>query len=73
MSAKMSAKKIDLNKTEIKIIDLLIENPNYTYEELAENIGVTKRTIERAFKTLQEKKLIERIGSNRKGSWIILK
>lgn len=70
---KNVGKKIDLNKTEIKIIDLLIENPNYTYEELAENIGVTKRTIERAFKTLQEKKLIERIGSNRKGSWIILK
>ena len=70
---KNVGKKINLNKTEIKIIDLLIENPNYTYEELAENIGVTKRTIERAFKTLQEKKLIERIGSNRKGSWIILK
>ena len=70
---KNVGKKIGLNKTEIKVIDLLIENPNYTYEELAENIGVTKRTIERAFKTLQEKKLIERIGSNRKGSWIILK
>lgn len=52
---KNVGKKIGLNKTEIKIIDLLIENPNYTYEELAENIGVTKRTIERAFKTLQEK------------------
>ena len=70
---KNVGKKIGLNKTEAKVIDLLIENPNYTYEELAENIGVTKRTIERAFKTLQEKKLIERIGSNRKGSWIILK
>lgn len=39
--------------------------------ELAEQIGVTKRTIERTFKTLQGKKMIERIGSKRDGNWIV--
>lgn len=54
-------KNVGLNKTEKKVIELLIENPSLTSIELAEKIGVTKRTIERSFKSLQEKKIIERI------------
>nr|WP_235899215.1 winged helix-turn-helix domain-containing protein [Suipraeoptans intestinalis] len=45
-----------MNKTEKKVIELLIENPSITSVELAEKLGVTKRTIERAFKSLQEKR-----------------
>ena len=62
-----------LNKTEKKVIELLIENPNLTSIELSEKIGVTKRTIERAFKSLQEKNMIERIGSKRDGNWIVVR
>ena len=62
-----------LNKTEKKVIELLIENPNITSAELAEKIGVTKRTIERTFKSLQEKKMIERIGSKRDGNGIVVR
>lgn len=58
---------VSLNKTERKVIKFLIENPSYTSTELAKQIGVTKRTIERVFKSLQEKKMIERIGSKRDG------
>ncbi|WP_277221194.1 MarR family transcriptional regulator [Peptoniphilus vaginalis] len=50
----------------------MIENPNLTSIELSEKIGVTKRTIERAFKSLQEKNMIERIGSKRDGNWIVI-
>ena len=64
---------VGLNKTEKKVIELLIENPSATSAELAESIGVTKRTIERVFKSLQEKKMIERIGSKRDGSWIVVR
>ena len=62
---------VGLNKTEKKVIELLIENLNLTSIELSEKIGVTKRTIERAFKSLQEKNMIERIGSKRDGNWIV--
>ena len=65
--------KVALNKTEKKVIELLIENPSVTSVELAEIIGVTKRTIERTFKSLQEKKMIERIGSKRDGNWIVVR
>ena len=64
---------VGLNKTEKKVIELLIENPSLTSIELSEKIGVTKRTIERTFKSLQEKKMIERIGSKRDGSWIAVR
>ena len=64
---------VGLNKTEKKVIELLKENPNLTSIELSEKIGVTKRTIERAFKSLQEKNIIERIGSKRDGNWIVIR
>ena len=64
---------VALNKTEKKVIELLIENPSVASVELAEIIGVTKRTIERAFKSLQEKNMIERIGSKRDGNWIVVR
>lgn len=65
-------KNVGLNKTEKKVIELLIENPSMTSIELSEKIGVTKRTIERAFKSSQEKKMIERVGSKRDGNWIVV-
>ena len=67
------ALNVGLNKTEKKVIEFLIENPSFTSDNLAEKIGVTKRTIERTFKKLQEKKMIERIGSKRDGNWIVIK
>lgn len=62
-----------LNKTEKKVIELLLENANHNSETLAEQINVTRRTIERALKSLQEKNRIERIGSKRDGNWIVIK
>mgnify|MGYP001102043098 CR=1 FL=1 len=64
---------VGLNKTEKKVVSLLIEDSEYTSDELAAKIGVTKRTIERAFISLQNKKVIESIGSKRDGSWLVIK
>ena len=70
---QINSKNVGLNKTEKKVIEILIENSSVTSVELAEQIGATKRTIERTFKTLQEKKMIERIGSKRDGNWIVVR
>lgn len=58
-------KNVGLNKTERKVIELPIEDQSLRLIELSEKIGVTKQTIERTIKSLQEKKMIERIGSKR--------
>lgn len=66
-------KNVGLNKTEKKVIQFLMESSNLTSAELAEKVSVTKRTIERALKSLQEKNIIERIGSKRDGNRIVIK
>ena len=70
---KYANKNVGLNVGLNKIVSLLIEDSEYTSDELAAKIGVTKRTIERAFISLQNKKVMERIGSKRDGSWIVIK
>ena len=60
---QIDGKNVGLNKTEKRVIELLIDNPSVTSVKLSEIIGVIKRTIERTFKSLREKKMIERIGS----------
>lgn len=64
---------VALNKTEKKVVELLIENPSITSVELAEMVGVTKRTNERTFKSLQEKKMVERIGTKWDGNCFVVR
>lgn len=42
-----------------------------TTDEMATELGVTKRTIERTLVSLKKKGKIKRIGSNKSGKWII--
>ncbi|MPM16168.1 hypothetical protein SDC9_62544 [bioreactor metagenome] len=60
-----------LNKTEQKILELLIEDPKQTAENLSKRINSTIRTAERTLKSLQEKNYLTRIGSRRDGHWIV--
>ena len=70
---ELSSKNVGLNKTEKTVLELLIEDSDRTAEMIAAEIGVTKRTIERTFASLQKKGKIERIGSKRDGMWIVVK
>ena len=56
---------------EIKVLELLSEDPGYTMPQLAEKMSVSRKTITTYIKSLKEKGLIERIGSDRKGYWKI--
>ncbi|SFQ45433.1 Sugar-specific transcriptional regulator TrmB [Lachnospiraceae bacterium XBB1006] len=64
---------VGLNKTEKAVLVLLIETPDKAAEEMASIVGVTKRTIERAFVSLQKKGKVERVGSKRDGMWVVIK
>ena len=57
----------------IKILNLLEEDPAYTTTVLAEKVGLSRKTISLRLRTLKEKGLIKRIGSDRKGYWKLLK
>lgn len=59
-----------LHKT---VYEAIKYKPTIKLDELADNIGVSTRTIKRTLSDLKSEKLIERSGSNRHGEWRILK
>lgn len=63
--------KQNVTLEEQKIIDLIIDNPNITQNELAKALNVTERTIKRRMKTMQEKNLIKRENGKRNGKWVV--
>lgn len=53
-----------------KIIQLEVD-PGYSYVDLAEKVGISKKRIAEHIKSLKEKGIIKRIGNNKKGYWEI--
>ncbi|MBR5339093.1 MAG: putative DNA binding domain-containing protein [Lachnospiraceae bacterium] len=66
LSEKLSDKLSDKEK---RTFELLIEDPGYTSPQIAEKLGVSRVSVTKYLKTLKEKGLIERAGSDRKGYW----
>ena len=54
-------------KTTQKIINLIRENPYVTTQEMADSIGIIRRTIAKHIRSLQDKGIIKHIGSNMMG------
>ena len=54
------------------ILSAIQENPQVTVRTLVENFSISKNTILRILKELQENGTIKREGSSRKGRWVVL-
>ena len=61
-----------VNETQQQIITLIAENPNIKAQEMANKMNLTKRKIEYNMKTLKDKGLIKRVGSDKTGHWQII-
>lgn len=61
-----------INDKEKQILSVLMNNPNYTIPEISKITKISTATISRHLKQLQDKNIIERIGSNKVGYWKIL-
>lgn len=55
----------DLNKNEMKILAILMENEQLNREEIADRMSKTVRTVQRALNSLRDKGYIQRIGAKR--------
>ena len=62
-----------MNEIQNKIYELIASNRFITQNEIVDILGVSIRTVKRNFKVLTDNNIIERIGSNKKGYWEILK
>ena len=64
-------KNLPVNKTQRAILELLLENNRYTYDELAAKINKTRETVRINLRTLEEMKLLIRDGADKNGFWIV--
>lgn len=60
-----------VTEKENEILVLLRMDPGYTYADMAEKLSVSRKTISARVKSLKEKGLIRRIGSDTNGYWEI--
>ena len=53
------------------ILDMVKANPRVRQSEIASSLGVSRYTIIREMKSLEEAGLIEKVGSKKTGGWIL--
>lgn len=54
-----------------RIIECVQATPTITTTEIADKLGVTRRTVARKMKELKENGIIERVGSDKSGYWTV--
>lgn len=57
------------NKSEIEVLRILLRSPRLTRNELGEKTGLTESGIKKILSKMRAEGWIERIGSNKSGSW----
>jgi ATP-dependent DNA helicase RecG len=62
---------IGINEVQRKILDLMIATPQTTAGQIAESAGVTKRHIESNISRLKASGLVERVGADKGGRWVV--
>lgn len=60
-----------LSDREKQIIALIEADPGYTTTQMADKLSISRVAVGKHIKKLKEKQIIERVGSDRKGYWII--
>lgn len=64
VTAKVTAKERD-------ILNLIQENPNYSMQEIADKLSISRKTVASRIKSLKEQRILERIGATKNGYWKI--
>lgn len=69
LNGELNPALLDLNKSELAIYRLLEVAPQNSRQEIANQLGISTRTVDRAIKALIQKDLIVREGSKKMGNW----
>ena len=62
-----------LVESQIKIIELISNNPRISKREISEKIGISTTAIDKHIQKLKEKGMLKRIGHDKGGHWEIIK
>ena len=63
----------DLSENEKRVLLELINNPSIPYDTLVVKLKISRRTVSRVFESLVKKGYIQRVGTNKKGYWKVIK
>ncbi len=63
--------QIPNTESQERILAALRENPSLSVNALAEKVGISDRNIKQNIRQLRESGALERVGSNRKGRWVV--
>lgn len=61
-----------LGKSALKILEMCYLNQNVTISEMAMNIRISERAVEKNIQKLKEKGFLVRVGSERSGYWKVV-
>jgi ATP-dependent DNA helicase RecG len=64
---------VRLTKKEKDLLELIKVDSGLTIAEMAARVNIDSRAIQRGLRKLRENKIVERIGSDRAGSWAVKK
>lgn len=64
--------KISLTKRQKEVVKLISDHPKITRKELADDLKINESAVQKHIENLKEKKVIQRIGSDRDGYWEII-
>ena len=59
-------------KSTQKILELIKENPKVTTQEMADTLGIIRRTVTKHIKNLREQGVIKRVGPDKGGHWEVI-
>ncbi len=63
----------ELSEGEFVVLSVFKVNKNAVKDDVIKQTGLSSRTIDRIIKSLKEKELLKRIGSNKSGYWEAIK
>ena len=64
---------INVGINEQQLLDLIAKEPTITAPEAAKILNLSVRQVERLISTLRHNNILDRVGANKNGSWIIKK
>ena len=64
---------VEINDTKLKILEMIKSKPSITAENMATNLNISKRAIEKNLSQMRTSGLIQRVGSTKSGHWEIIK
>ena len=65
-------KTVKVSTTQEKILQLLHENEDITYEKIAKKMGISRATVGRYISILKKTGILKRVGEDKNGSWLII-